>query len=326
MSSQQRSEPIDAVITWVDGEDPVHQQKLEAYLGWRAKRRPRAAAPTRYADRGELEYCLASLLRFAPWLRHIFIVTDEQTPGFLSQLPAEIGDRVSVVDHKTVFRGVTDKLPTFNSLSIETVLWRIPGLANNFIYLNDDFFLIKPVQPDQFFRDGKVVLIGSFRPLMKPGLEKKLKRAFGLGRPTQRMLQSEAATLAGVTEHFLDVDHIPHPMRVSTFHDYFSAHPQLMRRNASFPLRNISQFWPISLANHLEIKRNSVEISSVPTLLYLTSSSGKLQDIDALLEAESRPECRFLCAQSLDNASEAFMDLWVSWMDRVIGRLPKEPA
>lgn len=324
MSSRQLSDPIDAVITWVNGEDPVHQQKLESYLGWRAKRRPRAAAATRYADRGELEYCLASLLRFAPWLRHIFIVTDEQTPSCLKQLPLEVTKRVSVVDHTTVFRGVTDKLPTFNSLSIETVLWRIPGLANSFIYFNDDCFLIKAVQPDQFFKDGKVVLRGTFRPLMKPRLEKKLKRSLGLGRPSRRTLQSEAAILVGLREQYLSVDHIPHPMRVSTFHDYFSAHPELMRRNASFPLRQVTQLWPIGLANHLEIKHNCAEISATPTSLYLDSTASE-QDIDVLLQIESRPDCRFLCVQSLDKASETFVNLWASWMDRVIGRSPKEP-
>lgn len=322
MSSQNIDEPIDAVVTWVDGEDPLHRQKLEAYLGWRAKQRPRAAAKTRYADRGELEYCIASLIRFAPWLRHIFIVTDEQTPGFLQFLPEHIADRVSIVDHKVIFDGVTDRLPTFNSLSIETVLWRIPGLANNFIYFNDDCFLVKPVEPESFFKNDRVVLRGTFRPLVKQRATKKLKSFLGLGRPTRRTLQSEAAAMVGIADQYLDVDHIPHPMRVSTFRDYYAENPEQIQRNASYPLRSVRQFWPITLANHLEIYRHAAEISTTPESLYLSSSAGK-SDIESLVEVERRPECRFLCAQSLDNASEEFMNFWVSWMDSTVGRFQR---
>lgn len=324
MSSQNIGEPIDAVVTWVDGEDPAHKQKLETYLGWRAKRRPRAAARTRYADRGELEYCIASLIRFAPWLRHIFIVTDEQSPEFLPFLPESVTDRVSIVDHKVIFDGVTDKLPTFNSLSIETVLWRIPGLANNFIYFNDDCFLVKPVNPESFFKGDRVVLRGTFRPLVDQRLAKKLKSSMGLGRPTRRTLQSEAATMAGMTDHYLDVDHIPHPMRVSTLRDYFAANQNRLRRNASYPLRSVRQFWPIALANHLEIHQYDAEISAIPESLYLSSSAGE-NDIESLVAVEGRPECKFLCAQSLDNASDEFMKFWMSWMDATVGRFQRTP-
>lgn len=322
MSLQCSEEPIDAVVTWVDGDDPDHERKLEAYLGWRAKRRPKAAARTRYADRGELEYCIASLIRFAPWLRHIFIVTDEQTPGFMKCLPSTIADRVSVVDHKVIFRDFSNSLPTFNSLSIETMLWRIPGLSNNFIYFNDDCCLVKEVKPEDFFNDGAVVLRGTFRPIVKRQPFKQLKRLFGKGRPTRRTLQSEAAEMAGIRERFLDVDHIPHPMRVSTFRDFYAQYPRKLQRNASYPLRSVRQFWPIALANHLEINKKTASISATPESLYLSSFAGT-DDIDRLVEIEGRPECKFLCAQSLDNANDEFMDFWKSWMDRIVGRIPR---
>ena len=319
MCSEKTDGPIDAVVTWVDGDDPQHRQKLEAYLGRRARRRPKAAAETRYADRGELEYCVASLLRFAPWLRYIFIVTDAQRPGFLDRLPEHVSARVRLVDHTEIFRGMAEGLPTFNSLSIETVLWRIPGLAESFIYLNDDFFLIKPVTPDEFFRDNKVVLTGISRPMVKQTVKRKLKRLFGLGRPTLRSLSVEAALLVGETDRYLDVGHVPHPMRVSTLRDYFEAHPERLRRNAGYPLRHVRQFWPIALANHLEIRHHSAEISAHPEFLYLNSKSG-IRDMALLQDAEKRPEYKFLCAQSLDNASEEFMASWVDWMYRHVGR------
>jgi hypothetical protein len=35
---------------------------------------------------------------------------------------------------------------------IEAHLWKIPGLSSNFIYFNDDFFLLRPVAPADFLR------------------------------------------------------------------------------------------------------------------------------------------------------------------------------
>lgn len=324
MSFSKFDEPIDAVVTWVDGEDPAHEKKLEAYLGRRAKKRPKAAAKTRYADRGELEYCITSLIRFAPWLRRIFVVTDEQTPGFLGRVAPEVTQRVSVVDHRVIFRDFHSNLPTFNSLSIETMLWRIPELSNNFIYLNDDCFLVKDVEPDNFFSDDGVVLRGTFRPLVRQQPTRKLARLLGRGRPTLRTLQSEAAAMAGITGQYLDVGHIPHPMRVSTFRDYFAKYPEPLKRNASFPLRDVRQFWPIALANHLELKHGSARISSIPTSLYL-SASAEPWGRESLLRIEDYPECKFLCAQSLDNVSDEFLSFWKAWMDKTVGRLTRAP-
>ena len=46
-------------------------------------------------------------------------------------------------------------LPTFNNRCIELNLHRISGLAEQFVYFNDDMFLLKSVSPEDFFVDGK---------------------------------------------------------------------------------------------------------------------------------------------------------------------------
>ncbi|WP_026069222.1 Stealth CR1 domain-containing protein [Legionella tunisiensis] len=137
------AEPIDAVITWVDGQDPHHAEKLANYLAMAGFNRiPTAAAQTRFNESGEVDYCVLSLLRFAPWIRTIFIVTDAQTPNIVKHLRnSPFSDKIRLIDHQEIFGEFGDSLPTFNSLSIESVLWRIPGLADNFLYLNDDFLL-----------------------------------------------------------------------------------------------------------------------------------------------------------------------------------------
>src|SRR6185503_7925113 len=107
--------PIDAVVTWVDGADPAHAVRLREFLGARDDAVPVSADPTRFNDAGELDWCLASLLRHAPWLRTIHVVTDRQVPPALAKLAGTpYAGRVRVVDHAQVFAGYEAFLPTFN--------------------------------------------------------------------------------------------------------------------------------------------------------------------------------------------------------------------
>jgi len=133
--------PIDAVIAWVDGADPVHKAKRAAAL---QKLREKSDLPiaagianTRFHDNGELRYCIASIKKFAPWIRTIYIITDNQVPRFRNENFLQ-GLDIRIVDHKDIFRSYEWALPTFNSITIETAMWRVPELSESFIYFNDD--------------------------------------------------------------------------------------------------------------------------------------------------------------------------------------------
>ena len=144
--------PIDAVYTWVDGSDPAWQARKAAALAanpWLQGTSKLANNDSRYASRDELRYSLRALHCFAPWIRHIFLVTDDQVPAWLDTTHP----RITVVGHKEIF-GETGTLPTFNSQAIESRLHRIPGLSEHFLYLNDDVFLGRPVGPELFFTPG----------------------------------------------------------------------------------------------------------------------------------------------------------------------------
>jgi hypothetical protein len=56
---------------------------------------------------------------------------------------------VEWVDHREVIP--EDCLPTFSSHAIESRLQHIPGLAEHFVYLNDDVFLMRPTRAADFF-------------------------------------------------------------------------------------------------------------------------------------------------------------------------------
>jgi hypothetical protein len=144
--------PIDVVYTWVDGGDPAWRERKARALrenGWVTEVSGQTANDSRFVSRDELCYSMRALHAFAPWVRHVFLVTDGQVPAWLDTTHP----RLTVVPHSVIF-GDTGRLPTFNSQAIESRLHRIPGLAEHFLYLNDDVFLGRPVAPEMFFTPG----------------------------------------------------------------------------------------------------------------------------------------------------------------------------
>ncbi len=137
--------PVDVVYTWVDGADPQLAAKRNAYLPERDKRSADSTGAALYRDNDELRYSLRSLARYAPWVRKIWIATDAQVPAWLDTAHP----RIRVADHRDFLPA--DCLPTFNSRVIEAHLHRIPGLAERYLYCNDDFFLAAPCTPGHFF-------------------------------------------------------------------------------------------------------------------------------------------------------------------------------
>ena len=137
--------PIDVVYTWVNGNDPAWRERKQAALAAAGLGAHAGALDTRFNDNGELRYSLRSVEQFAPWVRNIYLVTDQQVPDWLD--PQQT--RITIVDHRDIFP--PDALPTFNSHSIEARLHTILGLSEHFLYFNDDFFLGQPVSPYTFF-------------------------------------------------------------------------------------------------------------------------------------------------------------------------------
>ncbi|CAL8318384.1 unnamed protein product [Lota lota] len=126
-----------------------------AYLFWdltaiSQSKRDEDMSASRFEDNEELRYSLRSVERHAPWVRHIFVVTNGQIPSWLNL----DNSRITVVAHQDIFQNLSH-LPTFSSPAIETHIHRIPGLSQKFIYLNDDVMFGKDVWPDDFYSHSK---------------------------------------------------------------------------------------------------------------------------------------------------------------------------
>lgn len=321
---------VDAVITWVDGDDPVHRARREAALGLAATTHA-AARPTRFADCGEVEYCVASLLKFAPWLRTIWIVADRQRPAFMARIDGTpLADRVRVVDHAEIFAGYEHLLPTYSNRSIEAMLWRIPGLAPGFLYLNDDFVLLRDVAWSDFFHADGVVLRGRWRGgrlrTWAQALRRVGRRLLGAGadvaRPGNHLAQEFSARLAGWRHRYFQVPHAPHPVRTRTCAEWYAAHPGRLEQNASHKLRSAEQFLTVNLAHHLELARKQARVDNRLHARRLNPASEDIATLQAQLAAAAAdPRVAFACLQSLDKAAPDVRRLVFAWLDEVIGRI-----
>ncbi len=163
---------IDLVYLWVDGNDPEWKKKKQVLTGSRVGY-SEAETEGRYANNDELKYSLRSAEMYAPWIRQIFIVTDNQVPQWLDTR----NPKVKIIDHKDIFP--PEILPSFNSSVIEYYLYKIPGLSEHFLFANDDMFFNAPVAPDFFFAaDGypfvrlKKKILGKAHHMLKAKLAK----------------------------------------------------------------------------------------------------------------------------------------------------------
>lgn len=306
------SSHIDAVITWIDGSDPKHRKKRLKALGKEEdppeNQLPTGKDKTRFVDNGELKYCIASIRKFAPWIRKIHILTDNQTPDFLSQ---EVMDKLNIhiVDHKEIFRRYEWALPTFNSRTIETAIWRIRGLAPRFIYFNDDFIITKKVKSTHFFKKEKVVLRGDWNKMSSYGsvriqinnlVSSIAKKLFGITRSMNLLLQIRSAQLAGFDNRYFRVPHVPHPIKKKTLEEFFDENPNSFGENIKYKFRNLEQFNGIYLANHLEIRKGDAKLKDTSDVVMLNGEMDFTFNITKKIQKIEDKDVRFVCLQGFE--------------------------
>ena len=137
---------VDIVIPYVDSSDKNWQQLFEQYNPNKGQDLEEVNAVNRFRGQGDFfRYVFRSIQKNMPWIRKVFLLVQSE-----SQVPHWINrNNVQVVLHKDFIP--EQFLPTFNSTTIEMFLWNIPGLAERFIYSNDDIYFYNQLSPDHFF-------------------------------------------------------------------------------------------------------------------------------------------------------------------------------
>ena len=304
---------IDAVITWVDGSDQEYKKKIEKHLSTSTNYKKQ------YLQANEIEYCVKSILKFAPFIRKIFIVTDNQKPSFSSLENLIASNKVKVVDHKEIFKGYEKYLPTFNIRSIDAVLHRIEDLSEMFVYFNDDVFLVDKICEEDWFVKDKAVLMGkwarsySINPLKV--LSGKFKKIFGL-RPSFNASQSKAANISGFKKEYFKSYHAARPQIKSVIKEFYHKNPESIIDQIKYRFRNSEQFMPYSLCWHLLIKENRAIIKGVKELKEVKQiqNLNSNQIVSILEKLDEKKEVKYLNIQDLNYAGKDVFMIFDKWM------------
>lgn len=294
-------QPIDIVIAWVDGNDLELKKKRHKYLT--GEDASDAVSATRFASNNEIYYNIASILKYVPFYRNIFVVADNQRPEFIDEFAAQglcSADKIRVVDHREIFNGYEEHLPTFNTRSIETMLWNIEGLSDYFIYLNDDFFFNSSAQLGDFLQEDRLVVYGHWQNsfALKTKLKYRQFMSAKFGKPIQpkhMIAQMLGADVLGLKK-FFEIHHYPHIVDRHALKDYLLEHPQLLETQIKFKFRSVEQLNPISLMNHIKVKKHQAELKPDLELAYLKNQDS----LNSFIHALQNPEIKYGCIQSLD--------------------------
>lgn len=293
---------LDVIIAWVDGADPLLKQKRERYKAGKPVASD-ATTATRFASDDEIYYNIASIIKYAPFVRHIYIVTDQQRPAFIDEFAKQnicSADKIRIVDHKDIFLGYEQFLPTFNTRSIETMIWNIEGLSDYFIYMNDDFFFNQSVTIDDFLDNNKLIVYGHWRK--SAGLNAKLNfrksrfRLFGTPiQPRHTIAQMLSAKVLGM-DKFFEIHHYPHIVDKNTLKSYLLNNPNFLIEQIKYKFRDVAQINPITLMNHLKIQKDEVNLEPDIAINYLKNESSVTNFITDLEDVT----IKYGCIQSLD--------------------------
>lgn len=151
---------IDVVVTWVDGSDKNWRDDKIKYSGQETSYNTVDDREERYRNWDNLKYWFRGIEKHAPWVRKIHFVTYGHIPSWL-----DINNqKLNIVKHSDFIP--QEYLPTFNSNAIEMNLNRIEGISGNFVYFNDDVFIIDDISQEYFFQNGKPCDMLALQPVV----------------------------------------------------------------------------------------------------------------------------------------------------------------
>ena len=261
--------PIDFVIIWVDGNDPEWRKVKNQYV-------PKAIGEddqeVRYRDWDNLQYWFRAVEKYTPWVNKIHFVTWGHLPKWLNV----DHPKLHIVKHEDYIPA--EYLPTFNSHTIEMNLHRIEGLAEQFVYFNDDMFINAPMQPEDFFVNGlpcdtfaldciywgkdsagpyngnDMAVINTYFPkkkALKENWKKWFKLRYGLNNLYKTLVLCPWRWFPGFY-----YQHLPNSFLKSTYEEVWKAEPELLDLTCRCKIRsttNVNQwlikYWQLASGN-----------------------------------------------------------------------------
>ena len=135
-------EPIDVLIKYIDLKDPFLNRTGIAQI-------------KKDYENEELRYAVRSILKYIPWVRKIFILMPNEKVQFFKDY--------ELIKEKIVYVKDKDLLgyDSSNSYAFQFRYWKMKkfGISDNFIVMDDDYFISSPLKKSDFFynENGKVI-------------------------------------------------------------------------------------------------------------------------------------------------------------------------
>jgi hypothetical protein len=274
---------IDVVITWVDDSDAAWRRERDEVLGHRQEPSPVRDAHTdsRFRSLDELRYVLRGIDRNMPWVRRVVLVTSGQAPPTWLDT-----DRLRVVVHRDFM--APDALPTFNSHAIESAMWRIDGLSEHFVYMNDDFLVVRPIRPNDLFSpEGRPRICLTAVPV-PPGPVQPGDSAAVVGARNSR----ELLCSAGICTADRLLAHVPIPQRRSIHAQLGQRFPDHVSATEHSQVRSPRDVAPVFLHSWFALLTQQAEEVAM-THRYVELSSG--QGPGQLRVAVRRRDVDYIC-------------------------------
>ena len=249
---------IDYVVTYVDDEDPV----------WREQKRMfnKIEMRSRFSSNGMIDTHLSLIRKNLPFINNLYLIV-----SFESQLSNITSTDFIPVFHDKIIN--PKNLPTFNSSTIEMSLCNIPGLSEQFIYANDDMYVMRRLSPSDFYIDGRPRL--SFHEL-----DKSMSGFYYRCLNSHKIASSEIKD-SYIENELLVPDHTISPMLLSSCEHIWSLHKNEINKSITRfrDKKNINQY-VFSIYDKLSGKTSDSDLRFKYISLDSIENSDSLIDVD----------------------------------------------
>lgn len=309
----------DAVITWVNGSDPEFISNKNKYLASEYKSFDNilgiGVAKTRFENIGEIYYCIKLIRKNLEWIENIYLVTNGQIPELMSESFLN-KYRVKIITHDQIFLGYESYLPVFNSRSIEAMLTKIPGISDNFLYFNDDFFVLKKI-PFSFFKTNEIFNVrGSlrFKNLWLDRIYRAINFKFKKGSVGYRY----ETIFYPKKFHYFSPAHSPYFIDKRKYDraiDLYGGVEKIIK----YRFRNNEQAWPIGIYYNYLAKKNKLKGCGKGDWEYLKKEKDIYHYCVSSMN-EKKVKHKLVCMQSLDECGEITQAKFHEYMEWVISQ------
>jgi hypothetical protein len=224
-------ELVDLVVTWAGPFTPERKHDCIKF----------GVSTKRYEDNDELKILINSIDKYALQLvKRIFVVVSgtvsvpKDIPKWLTNHPL-----VEIVTHSQILPPTS--LPCFSCRPIETQLYKIPTLTENFLYANDDCFFTRTTTRADWFNDQ-----GQYYMDVDTGMHKRSNGNNSHATSIRNSKKLLAAPCFDIISHTICM------LSKTGYLRLLQKHPEILERNLASQLRSPRDVNTVMMVSNLD--------------------------------------------------------------------------